>query len=237
MKKFLAVIVVLLIAVGAFAQFAVPRALTNYLKDKVIQLTKAQEVSLTLDALPSAKISLGYVDRIHCTADNATIGDLQLKQAVLDGTTIHIDVKELLFPTDGISREERTNRVLKSAGSLELSGVITENALRDFLAQKVDQLKDPQVVMKPEEIRAAGKIKILGREADVQIGGKIIARDGDLYFQMNNLNIENAVLRRVNLDKFLHDFNLTERVKMPFGMQFRTVEMREGETFVTATRN
>ena len=237
MKKFLAVIVVLLIAVGAFAQFAVPRALTNYLKDKVIQLTKAQEVSLTLDALPSAKISLGYVDKIHCTADNATIGDLQLKQAVLDGTTIHIDVKELLFPTDGISREERTNRVLKSAGSLELSGVITENALRDFLAQKVDQLKDPQVVMKPEEIRAAGKIKILGREADVQIGGKIIARDGDLYFQMNNLNIENAVLRRVNLDKFLHDFNLTERVKMPFGMQFRTVEMREGETFVTATRN
>ena len=237
MKKFLAVIVVLLIAIGAFVQFAVPRALTNYLKDKVIQLTKAQEVTLTLDALPSAKIALGYVDKIHCTADNATIGDLQLKQAVLDGTTIHIDVKELLFPTDGISREERTNRVLKSAGSLELSGVITEDALRDFLAQKVDQLKDPQVVMKPEEIRAAGKIKILGREADVQIGGKIVARDGDLYFQMNTLNIENAVLRRVNLDKFLHDFNLTERVKMPFGMQFRTVEMREGETFVTATRN
>lgn len=237
MKKFLAVIVVLLIAIGAFVQFAVPRALTNYLKDKVIQLTKAQEVTLTLDALPSAKIALGYVDKIHCTADNATIGDLQLKQAVLDGTTIHIDVKELLFPTDGISRDERTNLVLKSAGNVELSGVITEDALRDFLAQKVDQLKDPQVVMKPEEIRAAGKIKILGREADVQIGGKIVARDGDLYFQMNNLNIENAVLRRVNLDKFLHDFNLTERVKMPFGMQFRTVEMREGETFVTATRN
>ncbi len=237
MKKFLAAIVVLLIAAGAFVQFAVPRALTNYLKDKVVQLTKAQAVTLSLDALPSAKMSLGYIDKIHCTADNATIGDLNLKQAVLDGTTIHIDIKELLLPTDGISREEHTNRVLKSAGSLELSGLITEDALRDFLAQKVDQLKDPQVVMKPEEIRAAGKIKILGREADVQIGGKIVARDGDLFFQMNNLNIENAVLRRVNLDKFMHDFNLTERVKMPFGMQFRTVEMREGETFVTATRN
>ena len=237
MKKFLAVIVVLLIATGAFIQFAVPRALTNYLKDKVIQLTKAQEVTLSLDALPSAKIALGYIDAIHCKADNATIGDLSLKQAVLEGTTIHIDVKELLFPTDGISREERTNRILKSASSLELSGVITEDALRDFLAQKVDQLKDPQVVMKPDEIIAAGKIKILGREADVQIGGKIVARDGDLYFQMNKLNIENAVLRRVNLDKFMHDFNLTERVKMPCGLQFRTVEMREGETFVTATRN
>lgn len=237
MKKFLAVIVVLLIAAGAFVQFAVPRALTNYLKDKVVQLTKAQEVALTLDALPSAKIALGYIDRVHCEADNATIGELTLKQALLDGTSIHIDVKELLLPTDGISREERTNRVLKSASSLELSGVITETALKDFLAQKVEQLKDPQVVMKPDGIIAAGKIKILGREADVQIGGKIVARDGDLYFQMNNLNIENAVLRRVNLDKFMHDFNLTERVKMPFGLQFKTVEMREGETFVTATRN
>lgn len=141
------------------------------------------------------------------------------------------------MPTDGISREEHTNRVLQSAGTLELSGVITEDSLRDFIAQKFDHLKSPQVIMTPEGISAAGKIKILGRDADVQIGGQIIARDGDLYFQMNNINLENAILRRVNLDKFLGDFNLTERVKMPFGMQFREVEMRQGEAFVKATRN
>ena len=236
MKKFFAVIVVLLIAFGAFVQFVVPKALTNYLKNKVTDLTHAQEVSLSLDALPSAKISLGYVDKLKCTAADATIGDLNLKQAELDGTAIHIDVRELLFPTDGISREEHTNRVLQSAGSLELSGVITSDSLRDFLAQKVDSIKNPQVGMSPEGIAASGKVKILGREADVQIGGQIIARDGDLYFQMLHLNLENAVLRRINLDKFLGDINLTEAVKMPFGLQFRTVEMRDGEAFVKATR-
>ncbi|MBR0260201.1 MAG: LmeA family phospholipid-binding protein [Selenomonadaceae bacterium] len=236
MKKFLAVMVVLLIAAVAFIQFAVPKALTNYIKEKVTTATKAQDVNLSLDALPSAKIALGYVDKIHCTADDATIGELNLKQAVLDGTTIHINIMELLMPTDGISREEHTNRCLKSAGSLELSGVITEDQLRDFLAQKVE-LKGLQVSMTPEGITAQAKVKILGREADVQIGGQIIARDGDLYFQMNHINIENAVLRRVNLDKFLHDFNLTEQVKMPFGLQFREVEMRPGEAFVKATRN
>ena len=237
MKKFLAMIVVLLIAAGAFIQFLVPKALTNYIKGKVTEATKAQEVTLSLDALPSAKIALGYVDKVHCEAADATIGDLNLKQAVLDGSSIHIDIKELLMPTDGISREEHTNRILKSAGSLELSGVITADSLRNFIAQKVDSLKDPQVVMTPEGITAAGRVKILGRDADVQIGGQIVARDGDLYFQMNNLNVENAILRRVNLDNFLHDFNLTERVKMPFGMQFREVEMRDGEAFVKATRN
>lgn len=236
MKKFLAVIVVLLIAAVAFVQFAVPKALTNYLKGKVGELTGAQEVTLTLDALPSAKIALGYVDKIHCTADDATIGELNLKQAVLDGSAIHIDVKELLMPTDGISREEHANRILQSAGSLELSGTITSDSLRDFLAQKVDSLQSPQVVIAPEGITASGRVKILGREADVKIGGQIIARDGNLYFQMNNLNVENAVLRRVNLDNFLHDFNLTEKVKMPLGMQFRDVELREGEAFVKATR-
>ena len=91
--------------------------------------------------------------------------------------------------------------------------------------------------MSPEGITASGKIKILGREADVEIGGQIVARDGDLYFQMNHINVENAVLRRVNLDKFLGDFNITENVKMPFGLQFRTVEMRQDEAFVKATRN
>ena len=237
MKKFLAVIVVLLVAVVAFVQFAVPRALTNYLKDKITEATKAQNVSLTLDALPGAKLALGYVDKIHCTAADATIGELNLKQAVLDGTSIHINIPELLMPTDGISREEHTNRCLKSAGTLELSGVITADGLRDFLAQKADQLKNLQVTMTPEGISASAKVKILGREADVQIGGQIIARDGDLYFQMTHINLENAILRRVNLDKFLGDFNLTEQVKMPFGMQFREVEMRESEAFVKATRN
>ncbi len=237
MKKFLAAIVILLLAVGAFIQFAVPRALTNYLKGKVTELTGAQNVTLTLDALPSAKISLGYIDKLHCTADDATIGELNLKQAELKGSAIHIDVKELLMPTDGISREEHTNRVLKSVSGLELSGIITADGLRDFLAKKIDRLQNPQVVMKPEGISASGKVKILGRDADVQIGGKIVARDGDLYFQMGDLNVENAVLRRVNLDKFLGDFNLTENVKMPLGLQFKEVEMREGEAFVTATRN
>lgn len=241
MKKFFTIIGVLLvvavIAVIACAQFVVPNALSNYLKSKVIDLTHAQEVTLQLNALPSAKISLGYVDSLYCTADDATIGDLNLKRAVLDGSTLKIDVKEILFPTEGISREEHTNRCLTSAGSLELSGVITEEALRTFLAQKVDRLQNPQVNMSPEGITASAKVKILGREADVQIGGQIIARDGDLYFQMLNLNVENAILRRVNLDRFLGDFNLTEAVKMPFGLQFRTVEMRQGEAFVKATRN
>ena len=237
MKKFLAVIVVLLIAAVAFIQFAVPRALTNYLKERVTTFTKAQEVTLSLDAMPSAKIALGYVDKIHCTAADATIGELNLKQAVLDGTSIHINIMELLMPTDGISREEHTNRCLKSAGSLELSGVITADSLRDFLAQKVEQLKNLQVTMTPEGITANSRVKILGREADVQIGGQIVARDGDLYFQINHVNVENAILRRVNLDRFLGDFNLTEQVKMPFGLQFREVQMREGEAFVKATRN
>lgn len=236
MKKFLAVIVVLLVAAGAFVQFVVPKALTNYLKNKVTELTHAQEISLSLNAMPSAKISLGYVDNLHCEAADATIGDLDLKQAVLDGSQIHIDIKEIVFPTDGISREEHTNRVLQSAGSLELSGIITADSLRDFLARKVDAIKNAQVGMSPEGIAASGKVKILGREADVQIGGQIIARDGDLYFQILHLNLENAILRRINLDKFLGDINLTEAVKMPFGLQFRTVEMRDGEAFVKATR-
>ena len=237
MKKFLAVIIVLLVAAAAFVQFAVPRTLTNYLKDKVTIATAAQDVSVSLDALPSAKIALGYVDKVYCKASDATIGELNLKQAELNGTTIHIDIKELLMPTDGISREEHTNRILKSASTLELSGIITADSLRDFLANRVEQLKDLQVTMAADGITASARVKILGREADIQIGGQIIAREGDLYFQMNHINLENAVLRRVNLDKFLGDFNLTERVKMPFGLQFREVEMRESEAFVKATRN
>lgn len=237
MKKFFAALIILLIAVGAFAQFAVPKALTNYLKDLVGRVTATQEISLKLDSLPAAKMAVGYVDSLHCETDDATIGDLKLKQAVLDGSAIHVNIKEIIFPTDGISREEHTNRCLHSAGSLELSGIITAEALQNFLGEKVSQLREPKVTMSPEGITAAAKVKILGRDADVQIGGQIIAREGDLYLHMTHINIENAILRRVNLDKFIGDINLTQSVRMPFGLQFRSVEMRQDEAFVKATRN
>ena len=49
-------------ASGSFSrEFVAYEEVPEYLKDKVIQLTKAQEVTLSLDSLPSAKIALGYV--------------------------------------------------------------------------------------------------------------------------------------------------------------------------------
>ena len=241
MKKFLAVIlgviVVLLIAAGAFVQFVAPNALTNYLKDRVIFFTKAQEVELSLDSLPDAKLAFGYVDDLRCTASDATIGELNLKKVNLEGTTLNINIKEIIFPTEGISREEHTDRCLTSAGSLELSGVITAESLSKFLAEKIDRLESPQVTMTPQGISVSSNVKIINRTTGVKIGGQIVARDGDLFFHLENINIENAILRRVNLDRFLNDLNLTQSVKMPFGLKFRTVEMREGEAFVKATRD
>ena len=237
MKKFLALVVVLLIAAGAFIQFAVPTALTNYLKDRVTYFTKAQEVSLMMDSLPDAKIAFGYVDNLRCTASDATIGELHLKKVHLEGTSLNINIKEIIFPTEGISREDHTDRCLTSAGSLELSGVITAESLSKFLAEKIDRLEAPKVTMTPKGIAVASSVKIINRSTNVQIGGQIVARDGDLFLNIDNVNIENAILRRVNLDKFLNDLNLTKSVKMPFKLKFRTVEMREGEAFVKATRD
>lgn len=237
MKKFLALVVVLLIAAGAFIQFAVPTALTNYLKDRVTFFTKAQEVSLMMDSLPDAKMAFGYVDNLRCTASDATIGELHLKKVHLEGTSLNINIKEIVFPTEGISREDHTDRCLTSAGSLELSGVITAESLSQFLAEKIDRLEDPKVTMTPKGIAVASSVKIINRSTNVQIGGQIVARDGDLFLNIDSVNIENAILRRVNLDKFLNDLNLTKSVKMPFSLKFRTVEMRDGEAFVKATRD
>ena len=91
--------------------------------------------------------------------------------------------------------------------------------------------------MTPQGISVASSVKIINRSTNVQIGGQIVARDGDLFLNIDNVNIENAILRRVNLDKFLNDLNLTKSVKMPFDLKFRTVEMRDGEAFVKATRD
>ena len=142
---------------------------------------------------------------------------------------------ELLFGDK--TQRKSVEEYLQSIGKVKMTGVITEDNLKKFLQNKVSQLENLQLKMTPEQITATSEVSIMGRNADLELSGTIIADGGDLYFHMTKLNAKNALLRHVHLDRFFGDIKIASAEKLPIGLRFESVELRDGEALLTAARN
>ncbi len=234
MKKFFALILILLVILIALLNFVLPGTVANILEEQIIHATAAQEVKVDLSSNPNAKIALGEIEKIHGTASKGHIGEVEFQNLTLDGTKIRLDVMELLFPNKDLTAQERTRRILQHADKIEMRGVITEEKLRDFIAKKDAHFENPQVKITPEEATAQARVKILGRTVDLDVAGTFIVSNGDVFFHMTRLD-SNSILRRVNVDFFLNDVKVLDSSTLPIGLKFESVELRDGEAVLTAT--
>ena len=236
MKKFLTLITFLLIVLLVILEIILPRTVENILQEQITKSTLAQEVDLDLSSSPNAKIALGEIDKVHAAANQGRLGEIDFTNLSLDGENIQLDMREILFPSAELSDKERTDKILKSVDKIEMHGVINEENLKSFIAKKVDKLENAELKISPEEISATGQIKIMGRTADIDVAGIFIVDNGDIYFRATHLNIKNALLRHVNLDRFLGELKIVDSSKLPLNLKFEEVELREGEILLTALR-
>ena len=71
----------------------------------------------------------------------------------------------------------------------------------------------------------------------LMLAGIFLADNGDIYFQATHLNIKNALLRHVNLDRFLGEVKVLDNQSLPLNLKFDEVELRDGEILLTAIKN
>ena len=238
MRRFLIVIGVLIIILGGLTEIVLPQILNTMLKEKIAQLTYSQQVDLSVDSSPRFMIATGRVDTIHGQVKNGRIGELNTSNITLDAQNVKVNMPALLFAdkTDANGKRKTVEDYLSSIGNVKMTGIITENNLRDFLQAKVSQLSNLELKITPDEINATSNVTIMGRSADIELSGTIIADEGDLYFRMIKLNVKNAILRHVQLDRFFGDIKIVSSDKLPIGLKFDSVELKEGQVFVTAVR-
>ena len=235
MKKFLALMVILLAILGALLQFVLPRTVENIVAERITNATAAKDVAVSLSANPNAKIALGEIDRVHGTANEGRIGDITFKNLTVDGEKIILDVPELLLPSKDLTANERVKKILKHADKIEMRGIVTEDELKNFIMRKDIQFENPEVKIKPDEATASARVKFFGRTIDVSVAGIFTVMNGEIFFHINKLNT-NSILSRVNLDSFVSDFKIIDSSNLPIGLKFDSVELREGEVVVTAIR-
>ena len=234
MKKFFALILILLIAAVAATEIFLPQFVTSALKDQISRATDAQDVSLDLSSSPGAKIILGQVDKIHSTATEGKIGDVDFHSLELDAAKVNVDVQEIFFPTPNLDGNQRADKILKSAESIKLSGIITQDGLKNFIEQKAEHVDDIDVKITPQEITATGHVKIFGRDADVDIAGMFILNDGDIFFHATKLDVKNTLVRNIQIDRFMGNVKVLESSVLPVGLKFTSVQVRDGDILINA---
>ena len=238
MRKFLILIGTLVIILAVLSEIVLPQILTGMLKTKISEFTYSQEVDLSIDSSPRFMIAAGQVDEIHSEVKNGKIGELETIDLKLNGEKVKVDMPALLFgdKTNDTEKRKQVEDYIKSIGKVEMIGIVSEENLKNFLEKRVSQLDNIQLKMTKDEITATSNVNIMGRNADLELRGIIIADEGNLYFRMTKLNVKNAILRHVQLDRFFGDIKIADANKLPIGLKFENVELQEGQVVLTAIR-
>ena len=235
MKRFFIFIGTLVVIVAILSEVVLPQILTGMLKNQITKWTASDEVSLSLDSTPRFLIVAGQVDKVQGEVKNGRLGELETTELMLNGEAVKVDMPAILFGAD--NNKKQVEQIFKSIGKVELTGIVSEENLKNFLKEKFEQLDNVTVKMVPDEISATANVNIMGRDADIELSGIIIADGGDLYFRMTKLNVRNTLLRHVQLDRFFGDIKIVDGNKMPIGLKFESIEMQDGQTVLKAVRN
>lgn len=233
MKKILAAILILAVIIAVALEIFLPRVVTSILKEQIAKATHAQDVELHIHSVPNAKLAIGQADEIYSTVNAAEIGDVDFQALTLNAEKVQVDLFEILSPTPNLNDKQRADKIFKSAERIELSGIVTEDGLKNFIEHKVDQLDNAQIKITPQEVIASGQIKIMSRMADVDIAGSFILDNDDIYFRATKLDVRNTLVRNVQIDRFLGDIKILESSQLPIGLKFNSVQMRDGDVLIT----
>ncbi len=227
MGKRISILIGIVVLAAAFCQLLLPGIIGGNLANRIKEAARAENVTANVRAMPGFMLLAGQMDNLDVVVDNAWLGDIQVSRLTLHGENLQVDYSAL---------DSRDGSAIQSADNLELTGVITQQALQDMLVKKMEKVDNLHVQMDADKISATGQVKLLGRMADITLEGKVLPENGGLYFHMNRLDIRNAVLGQAVLGNFFGDILIFDLYNSPIRAEIDDVQQQAGQVTIKAVR-
>lgn len=227
MGKRISILIGIVVLAAAFCQLLLPGIIGGNLANRIKEAARAENVTANVRAVPGFMLLAGQMDNLDVVVDNAWLGDIQVSRLTLHGENLHVDYSAL---------DSRDGSAIQSADNLELTGVITQQALQDMLVKKMEKVDNLHVQMDADKISATGQVKLLGRMADITLEGKVLPENGGLYFHMTRLDIRNAVLGQAVLGNFFGDILIFDLYNSPIRAEIDDVQQQAGQVTIKAVR-
>ena len=227
MGKRISILIGIVVLAAAFCQLLLPGIISGNLANRIKEAARAENVTANVRAMPGFMLLAGQMDNLDVVVDNAWLGDIQVSRLTLHGENMQVDYSAL---------DSRDGSAIQSADNLELTGVITQQALQDMLVKKMEKVDNLHVQMDTDKISATGQVKLLGRMADITLEGKVLPENGGLYFHMTRLDIRNAVLGQAVLGNFFGDILIFDLYNSPIRAEIDDVQQQAGQVTIKAVR-
>lgn len=227
MGKRISILIGIVVLAAAFCQLLLPGIIGGNLANRIKEAARAENVTANVRAMPGFMLLAGQMDNLDVVVDNAWLGDIQVSRLTLHGENLQVDYSAL---------DSRDGSAIQSADNLELTGVITQQALQDMLVNKMEKVDNLHVQMDADKISATGQVKLLGRMADITLEGKVLPENGGLYFHMTRLDIRNAVLGQAVLGNFFGDILIFDLYNSPIRAEIDDVQQQAGQVTIKAVR-
>lgn len=227
MGKRISMLIGIVVLVAAFCQLLLSGIIGGNLANRIKEAARAENVTANVRAMPGFMLLAGQMDNLDVVVDNAWLGDIQVSRLTLHGENLQVDYSAL---------DSRDGSAIQSADNLELTGVITQQALQDMLVKKMEKVDNLHVQMDADKISATGQVKLLGRMADITLEGKVLPENGGLYFHMTRLDIRNAVLGQAVLGNFFGDILIFDLYNSPIRAEIDDVQQQAGQVTIKAVR-
>lgn len=227
MGKRISILIGIVVLAAAFCQLLLPGIIGGNLANRIKEAARAENVTANVRAMPGFMLLAGQMDNLDVVVDNAWLGDIQVSRLTLHGENLQVDYSAL---------DSRDGSAIQSADNLELTGVITQQALQDMLVKKMEKVDNLHVQMDTDKISATGQVKLLGRMADITLEGKVLPENGGLYFHMTRLDIRNAVLGQAVLGNFFGDILIFDLYNSPIRAEIDDVQQQAGQVTIKAAR-
>ena len=227
MGKRISILIGIVVLAAAFCQLLLPGIIGGNLANRIKEAARAENVTANVRAMPGFMLLAGQMDNLDVVVDNAWLGDIQVSRLTLHGENLLVDYSAL---------DSRDGSAIQSADNLELTGVITQQALQDMLVKKMEKVDNLHVQMDTDKISATGQVKLLGRMADITLEGKVLPENGGLYFHMTRLDIRNAVLGQAVLGNFFGDILIFDLYNSPIRAEIDDVQQQVGQVTIKAVR-
>lgn len=227
MGKRISILIGIVVLAAAFCQLLLPGIIGGNLANRIKEAARAENVTANVRAVPGFMLLAGQMDNLDVVVDNAWLGDIQVSRLTLHGENLQVDYSAL---------DSRDGSAIQSADNLELTGVITQQALQDMLVKKMEKVDNLHVQMDADKISATGQVKLLGRMADITLEGKVLPENGGLYFHMTRLDIRNAVLGQAVLGNFFGDILIFDLYNSPIRAEIDDVQQQAGQVIIKAVR-
>lgn len=219
MKKFIAFLVVVIVAIVVAAQFFLPSFVANKLEQEINNKIHPETISLRIESSPAIAMVGGRVDVMRGVLENVKLGNLNFAD-------VHMDVNNLEFSPIALFMNQTME--IQQMGKGEIEGTVTASDLKDFMEQAVKGLTIQDVVINSDGIEVVGSVDMGFVRGTASIKGNLEIKNNALVFSPQRFEINGAGIGGLNAS-VLKQITIYDFAEFPIPVKADRIETENGE--------